>query len=129
MAFSIKQLDHVVLCVSDMDRALRFYCDVLGCAEERRVDAIDLVQLRAGASLIDLMLKQARPADAPPNMDHVALRIDPFDEAAIRAHLQGHGVEAGEVVSRYGAEGNGPSIYIEDPDGNVVELKGPAYSD
>ncbi len=129
MAFSIKHLDHVVLCVSDMDRALRFYCDVLGCAEERRVDAIDLVQLRAGASLIDLMLKPARPADAPPNMDHVALRVDPFDEAAIRTHLQGHGVEVGEMVSRYGAEGNGPSIYIEDPDGNVVELKGPAYSD
>ncbi|MDJ0896106.1 MAG: VOC family protein [Alphaproteobacteria bacterium] len=129
MAFSIRQLDHVVLCVSDMDRALRFYCDVLGCAEERRVESINLVQLRAGASLIDLMLKAARPADAPPNMDHVALRIDPFDEAAIRAHLQGHGVEVGEVVSRYGAEGNGPSIYIEDPDGNVVELKGPAYSD
>ncbi len=128
MAFSIKRLDHVVLCVSDMDRALRFYCDVLGCVEERRVDWINLVQLRAGASLIDLMLKDPRPADAPPNMDHVALRIDPFDEAAIRAHLQGHGVEAGEVVSRYGAEGDGPSIYIEDPDGNVVELKGPAYS-
>ncbi len=129
MVFSIKQLDHVVLCVSDMDRALRFYCDALGCVEERRVESINLVQLRAGASLIDLMLKDARPADAPPNMDHVALRIDPFDEAAIRAHLASHGVEVGEVVSRYGAEGNGPSIYIDDPDRNVIELKGPPHSD
>ena len=129
MVFTIKQLDHVVLCVSDMDRALRFYCDALGCLEERRVESIDLVQLRAGASLIDLMLKDARPADAPPNMDHVALRIDPFDEAAIRAHLASHGVEVGEVVSRYGAEGNGPSIYIDDPDRNVIELKGPPHSD
>ncbi len=58
-------------------------------------------------------------------MDHFALRIDPFDEAALRAHLESHGVEAGEVATRYGAEGDGPSLYITDPDGNTVELKGP----
>ena len=59
-------------------------------------------------------------------MDHFALRIEPFDEAAIRAHLASHGIEAGKVATRYGAEGDGPSLYIDDPDGNTVEIKGPA---
>jgi hypothetical protein len=58
-------------------------------------------------------------------MDHFALRIDPFDEGSLRAHLASHGVEAGERATRYGAEGDGPSLYIKDPDGNTVELKGP----
>src|SRR5204862_293517 len=49
----------------------------------------------------------------------------PCDEPAIRAHLRQHGVEAGPVEPRYGAEGEGPSIYLSDPEGNVVELKGP----
>ena len=59
------------------------------------------------------------------NVDHIALRIDPFDAAALRTHLQAHGITMGEVTRRYGAEGQGPSIYIEDPDGNTIELKGP----
>ncbi|MGI9385327.1 MAG: VOC family protein [Methyloligellaceae bacterium] len=125
MTFSIKHLDHVVVCVADLDRAIRFYCDGLGCTEERRVDSINLVQLRAGSSLIDLMLIDAEAESGPRNMDHFALRIDPFDEAALRSHLGGHGIEVGEVASRYGAEGQGPSMYIQDPDGNTVELKGP----
>ena len=124
MAFRIKHLDHVVLYVADLDRAIRFYCDVLGCTLERRVATIDLVQLRAGASMIDLLPTGAGSSASGRNMDHLALRIDPFDEPPLRAHLALHGVEAGEVVSRYGAEGNGPSLYIKDPDGNTVELKG-----
>jgi catechol 2,3-dioxygenase-like lactoylglutathione lyase family enzyme len=82
-------------------------------------------KLRAGASLIDLV-----PVDPPSagggNMDHFALRIAPFEEASLRAHLTAAGLEVGQVEVRYGAEGSGPSLYIEDPDGNVVELKGPA---
>ncbi len=128
MPFAIKQLDHVVLRVSDLERAIRFYEEVLGCKEERRVESIGLVQLRAGASLIDLIAASGDAAAGAPNMDHFALRIDPWDEAAIKAHLAGHGVEAGEAVQRYGAEGDGPSIYITDPDGNTVELKGPSTS-
>jgi glyoxylase I family protein len=124
MAFRIKHLDHVVLYVADLDRAIRFYCDVLGCTLERRVATIDLVQLRAGASMIDQLPAGAESSASGRNMDHLALRIDPFDEPSLRAHLTQHGVEAGEVVSRYGAEGNGPSLYIKDPDGNTVELKG-----
>jgi len=125
MAFSIRRLDHVVLRVADLDRAIAFYRDVLGCHEERRVESISLVQMRAGESLIDLILAPSQPEAESGNMDHFALRIDPFDEADLRRHLEGHGVAVGESASRYGAEGSGPSLYIEDPDGNTVELKGP----
>ena len=125
MTFAIKGLDHVVLRVADLDRAIRFYCEVLGCTEERRVESIDLVQLRAGAALIDLIAAAGVPAPGAGNMDHFALRIAPFDEADLRAHLDSHGVAVGELATRYGAEGSGPSLYIQDPDGNTVELKGP----
>ncbi len=120
--FAIKGLDHVVLRVADMERAIDFYGRVLGCREERRVERIGLVQLRAGAALIDLV-----PASdvTGRNMDHFALRIEPFDAAALRDHLAANGVDAGAVEIRYGAEGMGPSLYIRDPDGNTVELKGP----
>ena len=132
----IRQIDHLVLRVVDLDRMLRFYCDALGCKVERRQDNIGLVQLRAGASLIDLVPVDGeigRAGGAPPgeearNLDHFCLRVEPFDEAAIRHHLQAFGIEAGPVASRYGAEGQGPSIYITDPEDNVVELKGPAVS-
>lgn len=126
-------IDHVVLRVTDLDAALRFYCGVLGCNEERRVDELGLVQLRAGRSLIDLVAvdgRLGRDGGAPPgvegrNMDHLALRIEDFDEVALRSHLTTHGVEVGEVASRYGAEGDGPSMYVRDADGNTIELKGP----
>lgn len=131
MAFAIRNLDHVVVCVGDLERALKFYTEVLGCREERRIERLGLVQLRAGASMIDLQRVNPGPEDderpAPAkNMDHFAVRIEPFDPPALRAHLQAHGIDAGEVVQRYGAEGDGPSLYITDPDGNTIELKGPA---
>lgn len=124
MTFSIRQLDHVVVYVADMDRALGFYVDVLGCTVERRPSE-RLVQMRAGASMIDLMQKPDGGGADGANMDHFAVAIAPFDEAALREYLAAHGVEPGEVFSRYGAEGQGPSMYIHDPDGNMVELKGP----
>ena len=123
MSFSIRNLDHVVLRVRDMEAALAFYTGVLGCREERRVEEIGLVQLRAGASLIDLVPGDPEPSGA--NMDHFALRITPFEEADIRAWLAEHGIGTEAALPRYGAEGTGPSIYIRDPDGNTVELKGP----
>ena len=129
MTFTIQQLDHVVVRVRDLERALGFYCGVLGCVEERRVSSINLVQLRAGRSLIDVLLAEALPEAGTQNMDHFALRIDPFDEAGLRAHFAKHGVDVGEVAARYGAEGIGPSMYISDPDGNTVELKGPPTGD
>lgn len=131
-ALEIRGLDHVVLRVRDVERALRFYGDVLGCKEERRSDALGLVQLRAGAHLIDLVAVDSplgRAGGGPPapdgrNVDHVCLQVARFDGEAIAAHLRAHGVEPGDVAERYGARGQGPSMYIRDPDGNVIELKG-----
>jgi catechol 2,3-dioxygenase-like lactoylglutathione lyase family enzyme len=129
----IRDIDHLVLRVIDLDRMLRFYCEVLGCTIERRQDAIGLVQLRAGRSLVDLVPvdgKLGRAGGAAPgkegrNLDHFCFRVEPFDEAAIRRHLEAHEVEAGPLATRNGAEGEGPSIYLSDPEGNVIELKGP----
>jgi glyoxylase I family protein len=129
----IRGLDHVVLRVSDLGRSLRFYVEMLGCREERRSDALGLVQLRAGASLIDLIDVSSPlgklggpPAGAQArNVDHIALQLEHFDVARIREHLTAFGVEPGDVAQRYGALGMGPSMYVRDPDGNVVELKGP----
>jgi len=126
----IAGLDHVVLRVGNLDRAIEFYETVLNCRIERRLEQPKLVQLRAGASLIDLVPASASPGaagdDSARNMDHFAVRVDGFDPVALAAHLRRHGVEVGEVRERYGAEGYGPSLYISDPDGNTVELKGPA---
>ena len=91
------------------------------------------MQLRAGRSLVDLVpvggplgrAGGAAPGPEGHNLDHVCFRVEPFDEAAIRAHLARAGVAVGPVESRNGAEGVGPSVYITDPEGNTVELKGP----
>ena len=131
--FQLLQLDHVVLRVRDAAAMVAFYCDVLGCRLERREDAIGLIQLRAGASLIDLVpvdgrlgrMGGAAPGAEGRNLDHLCLRIDPFDREALVAYLQAQGATVGEFGSRYGAEGEGPSQYVSDPEGNVVELKGP----
>ena len=131
--FALRQIDHVVLRVRDEAAMVAFYCDVLGCTVERRQDLIGLVQLRAGSSLIDLVpvdgklgaMGGAAPGAEGRNMDHLCLRVDPFDRDAIAAHLRAHGVRLGDFGSRYGAEGEGPSQYLLDPEGNVVKLKGP----
>ena len=129
----IRDIDHLVLRVVDLPAMLRFYCDGLGCRIERRQDEIGLIQLRAGRSMLDLVPldgKLGRAGGAAPgkegrNVDHVCFRVEPFDEPALRAHLASLDIPAGPTESRYGAEGEGPSIYLSDPEGNVVELKGP----
>ncbi len=134
-AIPVRGLDHIVLRVKDIDAMIAFYGEVLGCPVERRQEEIGLYQLRAGMALIDLVPvdgKLGREGGAAPgvggrNLDHLCLRVEPFDEAAIRRHLEAHGVAAGPVESRYGAEGEGPSIYLLDPERNTVELKGPPY--
>jgi len=131
--FKLQQLDHVVLRVRDVPRMVAFYRDVLGCTIERTQEAIGLTQLRAGDSLIDLVdvdgklgrMGGAAPGEQARNMDHFCLRVEPFDATTIVAHLEAHGVRLGEFGSRYGAQGEGPSQYLYDPEGNVVELKGP----
>lgn len=130
---AIREIDHVVLRVLDPARMQDFYREVLGCYEVRRQDEIGLVQLRAGSAMLDLVAvdsKLGRMGGAAPgreghNVDHICFRVEPFDEIAIRAHLRAHGVEAGPTASRFGAEGEGPSIYLQDPEGNAIELKGP----
>lgn len=129
----IGEIDHVVLRAIDVAAMQRFYCEVLGCHEERRQDDIGLVQLRAGSSLIDLVAVGGRigcrggeaPGAGGHNLDHFCLRVEDYDEAAILAHLRTHSVRIGELGLRYGAQGAGPSIYVYDPQGNMVELKGP----
>jgi len=131
--FRLLRLDHLVLRVRDREAMQRFYCDVLGCTLERVQEELGLWQLRAGDSLIDLVpvdMKLGAAGGAAPgregrNVDHFCLRVDPWDADAIRAHLQAHSVQPGEPALRFGADGRGPSIYLQDPEGNTVELKGP----
>ena len=126
MTFHVERIDHVVLRVRDLAAMVQFYEQALGFKVERRLDRISLVQMRAGASLLDLVGGE-RAAGAP-NMDHLCFRIQPFDRDAIVTQLAPLGISVGETVERYGAEGNGPSVYFHDPEGNQIELKGPAAS-
>jgi glyoxylase I family protein len=129
----IAHLDHLVLRVTDLRAMMAFYTDVLGCPVEKIQENLGLYQLRAGSALIDLVpvdgplgLKGgAAPGAEGRNLDHFCLRVDPFDANAIIAYLRDRGADPAPVASRYGAEGQGPSIYVTDPEGNVVELKGP----
>ena len=130
---NVTLIDHVVLRVADMEHMIAFYVDVLGCRLERGPGDNGLAQLRAGDSLIDLVDIGGQlggtghaPDRGAANMDHLCLQVRPWDEATIQRHLEAHDVEAGPAASRYGATGQGPSIYIEDPEGNTVELKGSA---
>ncbi len=133
MAFQVLGLDHVVFRVRDIEAAVAFYRDVLGCDLERALEEFGLYQMRAGRALIDLVPLESKlgrmggsgPGNEGRNVDHVCLRIEPFDPEALEAHLRAHGVSPSEVAERYGAEGMGPSVYLEDPDGNTIELKGP----
>jgi glyoxylase I family protein len=131
---TIRCIDHVVLRVRDIDAMRRFYCDVLGATHVAWRPEFGMSHLKAGSSMIDLITvdgKLGTPGGAAPgtegrNMDHLCLRVEPFDQDAIIAHLKRHGVEVGEIARRYGAEGNGVSLYVSDPEGNTVELKGPS---
>jgi catechol 2,3-dioxygenase-like lactoylglutathione lyase family enzyme len=129
---NIRALDHVVLRVRDLESMVAFYSDVLGARLERGPGEIGLAQMRAGSSLIDLVdvngpLGEAGgspPDHNAPNMDHFCLHIQPWDNDAIREHLHQHGVSMSKTAPRYGANGSGPSIYLHDPEGNQIELKG-----
>ena len=122
--FVVEELDHVVLRCRDQPGMLRFYVEVLGLTEERRLEAIGLIQLRAGRSLVDLVPDAGSAPHDQPNMDHVCLGIAAPDMDGVVAYLTAAGVETiGEPMVRYGARGYGLSIYCRDPEGNVVELK------
>ncbi len=132
MGLKLKGLDHLVLRVKDLEAMIAFYRDVLGMAVERRQDAIGLVQLRAGAQLVDLVAVDGRlgrmggaaPGAEGRNLDHFCLNVEGFDLAAVTAHLRAHGVRVGDSGLRYGAGGEGLSVYLTDPEGNGLELRG-----
>lgn len=136
MTFRILHIDHLVLRVRDVERMVGFYREVLGCGLEKVQETLGLWQLRAGGSLIDLVdlagplgrVGGHGPGREGRNVDHFCLRVEPWDEAALRLHLAAHDVAIGEAGRRYGADGEGPSIYIADPEGNTVELKGPPFA-
>jgi catechol 2,3-dioxygenase-like lactoylglutathione lyase family enzyme len=122
--FTVAELDHVVLRCHDVSRMLDFYTRVLGLVEERRLEVIGLIQLRAGASLVDLVPDADEEAHDHPNVDHFCLSIDASDMNAVQAYLAGEQIETiGDPMVRYGARGYGLSVYCRDPEGNVVELK------
>src|ERR1700746_3092478 len=129
--FSVQGIDHIVLRVRQLARSLKFYCDLLGCTVEREQPELGLTQLRAGHSLIDLVtlegpLGAGEPPGAGRNLEHFCLTIAPFEESVLLAWLAARGIAVQEPGSRYGAQGEGRSFYIEDPDGNRVELKAAA---
>jgi catechol 2,3-dioxygenase-like lactoylglutathione lyase family enzyme len=131
--FKIRHIDHVVIRVADLEGMVRFYENVLGLSLDKRRDDLGLVHLRAGSCLIDLISVDGKlgqeggmaPAREGRNLEHLCLRIEPFDFAELAAHFADWGLELGRVYENYGAEGNGPSVYIKDPEGNAIELKGP----
>jgi glyoxylase I family protein len=131
--FMVQGIDHIVLRVRQLKHSLAFYCEILGCTVEREQPELGLTQLRAGASLIDLVtldgpLGAGEPPGAGRNLEHFCVTVAPFDEPALIAWLTARGVSVREPGSRYGAQGEGASFYIEDPDGNRVELKAARYT-
>jgi catechol 2,3-dioxygenase-like lactoylglutathione lyase family enzyme len=135
LPFELRHIDHLVFRVASLERSIAFYETVIGCKVVKKRDDLGLVHLRAGQSMIDLVSLAgpigssggAGPGEEGRNVDHLCLRIEPFDAELLVAHLREHGVESlGPVSDNFGAEGNGPSLYFKDPDGNVIELKGPA---
>jgi glyoxylase I family protein len=126
----IRNIDHLVLRVRDIDAMRTFYCDVLGAEHIAYRPDFAMSHLRVGECMLDLVEADKRGFTAPEagrlNLDHFCFRVEPFDADAIVAHLKRHNVPIGPVRDRYGAEGNGISIYLTDPEGNTVELKGPS---
>jgi glyoxylase I family protein len=134
LPIAIAGLDHIVLRITDKAAMIAFYRDVLGCPVEWDRPELGLTHIRLGSALVDLVTVDGRlgraggaaPGAEGRNLDHFCVAVRPFDEAAIRAHLARHGVAVVEEGPRFGAEGEGPSLYVRDPEGNTVELKGPS---
>ena len=131
--FEIKHIDHLVIRVRNLQAMLDFYTNIIGCSIEKIQENLGLYQLRAGSSLIDFVpvdrplgkLGGAAPGAEGRNLDHFCLRIEPFVGEELLEYFRTRGIEPGKVENRYGAEGDGPSIYLNDPEGNMIELKGP----
>ncbi|MBT8145774.1 MAG: VOC family protein [Gammaproteobacteria bacterium] len=128
---NILGIDHIVLRTTRTQKMLDFYQQVLGCKLERELPELGLIQLRAGSSLIDIVpvdSELGRLGGRPPsqdgrNLEHFCLTVAGVDEAQLLEFLAAHDIDAGEPAERYGASGFSRSVYINDPEGNVVELK------
>lgn len=127
----IQALDHLVLRANDAPTLIEFYQNILGCQLERQLPELGLSQLRAGNALIDIVAvdsslgKQggAGPKDEAKNLDHFCLTIATVDKQSLLDFLDSHQVVHGDYETRYGSEGYGESVYLNDPEGNIVELK------
>ena len=130
--FELLGIDHIVLRVHQLQPMLEFYQNVLGCKLVRSNEKIGLYQLSAGASMIDLIpvdMELGKKGGEPPgleghNVDHIALKVYPFEEEEIKNYLSSKNLKMSKIETRFGAEGSGPSVYVEDPEGNSIELKG-----
>ncbi|WP_433211785.1 VOC family protein [Microtetraspora malaysiensis] len=118
----MKAFDHLVLNVRDVERALEFYAGTLGLEEERvaewRAGKAPFPSVRVNESTIIDMVHRPRGES---NVDHICLVVDPVDwqqviDSGVFAVLEG-------PVSRFGARGVAQSVYVQDPDGNTVELR------
>jgi glyoxylase I family protein len=125
VANEVLGIDHLVLRVRDLAASVDFYKRVLEAKVERQLQTPRIVQLRLGESLLDLVPGRTGRAVGV-NLDHFALRVSALDTVALARRLARYGIVPGPVAERYGAEGYGPSVYFHDPDGNMIELKGPA---
>jgi catechol 2,3-dioxygenase-like lactoylglutathione lyase family enzyme len=118
----VTDLDHIVVNVADVERALAFYCDELGLApvrvEEWRRHEVPFPSARVNASTIIDLLPFPRTGE---NTDHICLVVEPVDLEELAA--SGRFEVVSGPVRRYGARGDGMSLYVRDPDGNLVELR------
>jgi catechol 2,3-dioxygenase-like lactoylglutathione lyase family enzyme len=127
----IIEMDHIVLNVADIDASLAFYCDILGLKAERvdefRAGKVGFPSVRISPdTLIDLMRGGSDHSGEKPerNLNHYCLVSEPVDLTALSAELKTQGVKVvTEPVSRWGAHGQATSIYINDPDGNEIEIR------
>jgi len=129
---SVLGIDHIVLRAKNVAAMIDFYTSILGCTVERDMSAeFGLTQLRAGRSLIDIVSVDSTlgrkggpaPDSTGNNLDHFCLQIEKIDEVILTKFLVARNVTVSDFERRYGAEGYGRSVYIRDPDGNIIELK------
>ena len=135
LPFVVQRIDHIVLRVRDLARSEKFYMSVLGCAVVKKREDLGLTHLKAGASMVDLISVEgklgsrggAAAGASGRNVDHFCLRVELFDEKMLIQHLSRFNLNPlGPASQNFGAEGDGPSLYFEDPDANIIELKGPS---
>ncbi|WP_256638276.1 VOC family protein [Streptomyces murinus] len=118
----IKDFDHLVLNVSDVERALAFYTGPLGLAGERvaewRAGTVSFPSVRVSATTVIDLFERPRGES---NVDHICLVVDPLDWQEVIGSGVFDVIEG--PVPRWGARGSAQSVYVRDPEGNTVELR------